>query len=178
MLNTVGFIVGVLSLLLAIVLFWVQKRDQAQFEGTTQASLQTLAQVGRATHDRLGELAQAAAESTAGSDEEAVVPVEEIPKAEEIVPGVRRYMRDDIPLKVLGDLAQGFREGAEDNSGWLLGEVMFALHKDAGPGNFPWFVVLRDRDKTDRIFMWKVTRGGAGRTGPTVVPWDYEPQPA
>jgi hypothetical protein len=85
--------------------------------------------------------------------------------------GVTVYQPQDIPLRVLGDLIQGWREQGdfEENKNWLLGEVERALHKRGAKGNHAWRIVLVNRDDMGKRFVWKVSRGGQGKTAPTVT---------
>ena len=88
-----------------------------------------------------------------------------------LLDGVSVYPPQDIPLRVLGDLVQGWRKQGHftENGGWLLGEIVQGLHKQGAKGNHPWRVVLIDRDKPKRRFVWKISRGGQGKTEPTVT---------
>jgi hypothetical protein len=76
---------------------------------------------------------------------------------------------NDIPIAVIGDLWAAISTGEfGDHRGWLLGEVR-AGYRRSGKGNHPWYVVLDDREQTDNTWIARLSRGGQGKSAPTVT---------
>lgn len=87
------------------------------------------------------------------------------------------YSPLQIPLRVLGDLHVGWiamQESGEldrkDVRNWETGEAV--AYRRRARGNHAWYVRLTNADET---YLWQVSRGGQGTTGPTVKQVSVEP---
>ncbi|WP_219106404.1 hypothetical protein [Austwickia sp. TVS 96-490-7B] len=89
------------------------------------------------------------------------------PRAIDRRDGVDMFQPSDIPLRVIADLLAGWSEEQrrrERETG--ISNIVMALRKP-GKGNYAWHVLISYSDGQQRL--WKVARGGAGVTGPTVT---------
>lgn len=76
-----------------------------------------------------------------------------------------------IPIRVLGDLHVGWarmdeRGDLQKVTRWEAGEAVAYRRRKAG--NHAWYIRLTDRDKPENSYFWRVSRGGQGKTEPTV----------
>lgn len=78
----------------------------------------------------------------------------------------RAYGPDEIPLTVVKDLVTGW-DVVGKGGRWPVSSLVGSVRKSTR-GNHPWFVTLRDPDG-NRLRTWKVSRGGRGKTEPTVL---------
>jgi hypothetical protein len=180
----VGLAVGGLSLILTFAIYFRQKKDQDTFERALQARIDSHRSENKSqfdeTQSNIAALARAVSSNITRDDEEAVLPSSEAAVGVEVIPGVDRFAATEIPLQVLSDLVEGWRQidDGVDRRGWTIADVHFAMHKRAGKGNHPWFVFLRDSEDFQNTSAWRITRGGRGRTGPTVTYWEPENESA
>lgn len=79
----------------------------------------------------------------------------------------------DIPLSVIGNLVRGWRnmEELKSNEGrWSIANLIGAWRptgeSGSGKGNFPWYLTFVN--SAGEIRVWRVYRGGKGKTEPTV----------
>lgn len=79
----------------------------------------------------------------------------------------------DVPLSVIGNLVWGWRnmEEMQANEGrWSIGNLLGAWRptsESGSPkGNFPWYLTFEN--SAGEIRVWRVYRGGKGKTQPTV----------
>jgi hypothetical protein len=70
----------------------------------------------------------------------------------------------DVPIGVVGDLVRGWQLEHQDGK-WKLGYLVGAF-RPSGQGNHPWYLTFQKPDGDVRV--WRVYRGGRGRTDPIV----------
>lgn len=156
-LGVIGTGVTVASLLLAIMIFRAQKRRSDLFERRL---------FGREERKIGRQMASEPASSNEPDPFEAEVRL--FPGFGEAVDGaknVRRWGRDEVPLKLIADLVHAWEAKPEEHDGaWSVGDLHSVLRR-AGKGNHA-FRFLFVQDGVLRIF--RLSRGGRGKPGDTV----------
>lgn len=154
-LGYVGISVSTAGLIVALLIFFRQKRDSQASE------LRILDSVNKRAQQEASE-----DEAPDGDDayEAETAVLERL--GQNVGGGVKRLQRDDIPLKLIHDVVLGW-EKAGVQGDWSLSAVHSALRKH-GKGNHAWWLITRDPEsEKDRVF--KVSRGGQGVRDVTVT---------
>ena len=154
-LGVVGTGVTVASLLLAVMIFRAQKRRSDLFErrhfGATERKIGRQIESEPAA-DAEPDLFEAEAKLFAGHG-----------KSVDGAGKVRRWGRDEVPLKLIADLVHAWEAKGLDGS-WSIGNLHSVLRR-AGKGNHA-FRFLFVQEGAVRVF--RLSRGGRGKTVDTV----------
>jgi hypothetical protein len=161
-----GFTLG--GALLAVFIYLITAHDtdrlRAAFESGQNAIINRIDE-----HEKDRARSQAQNDQEPTDDVEPVVPNTDKPRDHEVIEGVSFYPPGAIPLRVIADLVVGWASlDTHDRRGWTIGDVRWAQHKETGKGNHPWYVLTQDTEDPENRVLWRITRGGREKTGPTV----------
>lgn len=164
----ISFEISLLSLLIMIIIFFIQADESQRHQERTDSSFEMIAQMIKNNPSDPTDIPEELENNIEGDE----VKIFESRAHHEKDGNLSVGNAADAPLSVLADLVNGWRKQELDGS-WRVYNLQ-AIARKRGKGNHPWYFLFKTPSGKDEL--WQVSRGGQGKREATVTKLPIETQ--